>query len=79
MNLIINLIKWCLMAPFKILRFIVGDLLIFGIIGGVLSLVKSILKLVFKPLTLCAILGGTLLFVVSDEERKNKVKAMIGL
>ena len=79
MGFIFGLIKWAILAPFKIIKFILGDIVIFGIIGGTLSLIKSSIKLLFKPISLAVILGGTLVFVASDEERRNKVKALLGM
>lgn len=79
MSFIFGLIKWAILAPFKIIKFIVADIVFFGIIGGILSVIKSVIKILFKPLSLVVILGGALAFVVSDEEKRNKVKALIGM
>lgn len=79
MGFIFSLIKWAILAPFKIIKFILADIVIFGIIGGVLSIFKSILKILFKPLSLAVILGGALAIVASDEEKRNKFKALIGM
>ena len=79
MGFIFSIIKWAILAPFKIIKFVLGDIVIFGIIGGILSVVKSVIKLLFKPLSLAVIMGGTLVYVISDEEKRNKVKALIGM
>ncbi len=79
MGFLFSLIKWSFLAPFKLVKFIVSDILIFGIIGGTLSLVKGVFRVLFKPLSIAAAVGGLLVFVFSDEERKNKVKALIGM
>ncbi|MBN2297236.1 MAG: hypothetical protein JXM72_01510 [Deltaproteobacteria bacterium] len=79
MGFIFGLIKWAILAPFKIIKFIVADIVIFGIIGGTLSVIKSLVKLMFKPISLAVLLGGALVFVASDEERRNKVKALLGM
>jgi hypothetical protein len=79
MGFIFSLIKWAILAPFKIIKFILADIVIFGIIGGVLSVLKSIIKILFKPISLALILGGALAIVASDEEKRNKVKALIGM
>ena len=79
MSFICGLIKWAILAPFKIIKFVVSDIVIFGIIGGILSIIKSVIKILFKPISLAVILGGALAFVAADEEKRNKVKALIGM
>jgi hypothetical protein len=79
MGFIFSLIKWSFLAPLKLIKFIVADIVIIGILGGTLSLIKSIMKLFFKPLSIAAVAGGLLVFLFSDEERRNKVKALIGV
>ncbi|HOO37126.1 MAG TPA: hypothetical protein PLU81_04545 [Deltaproteobacteria bacterium] len=79
MSFIFGLIKWAILAPFKIIKFVVADVVIFGIIGGTLSLIKSVIKILFKPISLAIILGGALACVAADEEKRNKVKALIGM
>ncbi len=79
MSFIFGLIKWAILAPFKIIKFVVADVVIFGIIGGTLSLIKSVIKILFKPISLAVILGGALAVVAADEEKRNKVKALIGM
>ena len=79
MGFIFGLIKSAILAPFKIIKFIVADVVLFGIIGGTLSVIKSVVKILFKPLSLAVILGGALAFLASDEEKRNKVKALIGM
>jgi len=79
MSSIFSLIKWAILAPFRIIKFIVADIIVFGIIGGTLSVIRSLVKLMFKPISLAILLGGTLVFVASDEERRNKVKALLGM
>ena len=48
MHSLFNLVIWVILAPFRIIKFIVSDVLIFGIIGGIFSLVKAVVKTVFK-------------------------------
>ena len=79
MSFIFGLIKWAILAPFKIIKFVVADIVVFGIIGGTLSIIKSVIKILFKPISLAVILGGALAFVAADEEKRNKVKALIGM
>jgi hypothetical protein len=79
MGFLFSLIKWSILAPIKLLKFIVADVLIFGIIGGMLSVVKAVLRFFLKPLLLAAAAGGAVVFLFSDEERRNKVKALIGM
>jgi len=79
MGFLFRLIKWSIIAPFKLLKFIVSDVLIFGIIGGTLAIVKAVIKFFFKPLLLAAMAGGALAFIFSDQEKRNKVKALIGM
>lgn len=79
MGFIFGLIKWSLLAPFKIIKFILADILVIGIIGGTFSLAKSIIKIFFKPISIAAVAGGLIVFLFSDEERKNKVKSLIGM
>lgn len=79
MGFILGLIKWSFLAPFKIIKFIVADVVVIGIIGGTFSLIKSIVKILFKPLTIAAVAGGAIVFLLSDEERRNKVKALVGM
>lgn len=79
MGFIFSMIKWLFLAPFKLIKFIVADIFLIGIIGGTLSLIKSIMKFFFKPLSMAAAVGGILVFLFSDEERRNKVRALIGM
>lgn len=79
MGFVLRFIKGSILFPFKLVKFILADVVVFGIIGGMLSLVRMSLRLLFKPLSLAALAGGALIFVFSDEERKNKVKALIGV
>ncbi len=79
MGFILGLIKWSFLAPFKIIKFIVADVVVIGIVGGTFSLIKSIVKILFKPLTIAAVAGGAIVFLLSDEERRNKVKALVGM
>jgi hypothetical protein len=79
MGFILRLIKWLFLAPFKIIKFIAADVVIKGIIGGTLSLIKSVVKIVFKPFFIAAAACGMIVFLFSDEERKKKVKALLGI
>ncbi|MGC9323899.1 MAG: hypothetical protein ACP5G0_04030 [Desulfomonilia bacterium] len=83
MRSLFKLVVWLILAPFRIVKFILSDIIVFGIIGGTLSLIKAIvkttLKIIFKPITLLLLAGAAAGYVVSDEERKNKVKALVGL
>ncbi|HNY65656.1 MAG TPA: hypothetical protein PKM41_09455 [Deltaproteobacteria bacterium] len=79
MGFLFRLIAWLIVAPFKLVKFIVADVLIFGIIGGTLTVVKAVLRFFFKPLILAAVAGGAAAFIFSDEERRNKVRALIGM
>jgi hypothetical protein len=79
MGFIFHFIIGAILFPFKLIKFILADIVIFGIIGGMLSLVRSALRLLFKPLFLAAMAGGALVFLFSDDERRNKVKALIGM
>lgn len=79
MGLISNLIKWPILAPFKLIKFVLADILVIGVIGGMFSLAASILRLFFKPLSMAALAGGALVFLLSDEKRRNKVKAFVGM
>jgi hypothetical protein len=79
MGFLFSLIKWLILAPFKLLKFIVGDVLIFGIIGGTISVVKAVLRILFKPLVLITAVCGAAVFLFINEEKRNKVKALIGM
>jgi hypothetical protein len=79
MGFFFSLIKWSILAPLKLVKFIVADVLVFGIIGGTLAVFKAVLRFFFKPLLLAAMAGGAAAFIFSDEERRNKVKALIGV
>jgi hypothetical protein len=79
MGFILQLIKWIVLAPVKLVKFLVADVLIFGIIGGLLSALKAMLKVLFKPLSRVAIAGGVLIFLIADEDKRNKVKALLGM
>ncbi|HNR51513.1 MAG: hypothetical protein BWZ01_03100 [Deltaproteobacteria bacterium ADurb.BinA179] len=79
MGFIFRFIKGVILFPFKLAKFILADVIIFGIIGGALSLVRSVLRVFFRPLSLAAVAGGVLVFLFSDDERRNKVKALIGM
>lgn len=79
MGFIFGLVKWSILAPVKLLKFVVADVLIFGIIGGALSVVKALLRFFFKPLMLAAVAAGALAFFVADEEKRKKVLALVGM
>jgi hypothetical protein len=79
MGFLFSLIKWLILAPIKLLKFIVADVLIFGIIGGTLSVVKAVIKFFFRPILMAAVACGALVFIFSDQEKRNKVKALIGM
>jgi len=79
MGFILGLIKWSFLAPFKIIKFIVADIVVIGILGGTFSVIKSIIKIIFKPLSIAAVAGGMIVFLFSDEERRNKAKSLIGM
>jgi len=79
MGFLFSLIKWMILAPIKLLKFVIADVLIFGIIGGTLSIVKAVLKIFFKPLVFVAAVGGAVAFLVTNEEKRNKIKALIGM
>ncbi|HHO75141.1 MAG TPA: hypothetical protein ENN05_01785 [Deltaproteobacteria bacterium] len=79
MGFIFDLVKSAILAPFKIIKFVLSDILIFGIIGGAISGIRSLIRILFKPISLAVILGGALVFVALDEERRNKVKALLGM
>ena len=79
MGLLFNLIKWLILSPFKLAKLLVIDLLIRGIIGGTFTVVKAVIKIFLKPLLLAAMAGGAVAFLFSDQERRNKVKALIGM
>lgn len=79
MGFIFRLIKWSFLAPIKLVKFIVADVIIIGIIGGTFSLIKSMIKVFFKPLSIAAVAGGLIVLLFSDEEKRNKVKSFIGM
>ncbi|HDP25071.1 MAG TPA: hypothetical protein ENN34_06480 [Deltaproteobacteria bacterium] len=83
MRWLLSGIVWLILAPFRIIKFILSDILLFGIIGGVLSLIRSFIRIITKillnPITLLILAGAAAAFVISGEERKNKVKAIVGL
>ena len=83
MSSLLDLITSIILAPFKLIRFVVLDVLVFGIIGGTLSLiaslVKGIFRLIFRPFTLLLIGAGAAAFYFATEEQKKKVKALMGM
>jgi hypothetical protein len=79
MGFIFRFIMGAILFPFKLIKFILADIVLFGIIGGALSLVRSVLGFFFRPLSLAAVAGGVIVFLFSDNERRNKVKALIGM
>jgi hypothetical protein len=83
MRFLLNLIISIILSPFKIIKFIVSDVLIFGIVGGTASLIRSIVKkilrLIFRPFTLLLLAGGAAAFYLATDEQKKKVKALIGM
>ena len=78
MGFIFGLVKWSILAPLKLLKFVLTDAL-FGIIGGMLSAVKALLRFFFKPLVLVAVAGGAIAFLIADGEKRKKVLALIGM
>jgi hypothetical protein len=83
MRSLFNLVIWVILVPFKIIKFIVSDVMITGIIGRIISLVKTVVRAVFKiifnPLTLIILLGGAVAYVYLTEEQKKKVNALMGM
>jgi hypothetical protein len=83
MRSLFNLVIWVILAPFKIIKFIVSDVIIIGIIGRIISMVKTVLRAVFKiifsPLTMIILLGGAVAYVYLTEEQKKKVNALMGM
>jgi hypothetical protein len=83
MRFLFNLMISIILAPFKIIKFIVSDLIIFGIVGGIVSmirsLVKAILRLIFRPFTFLLFAGVAAAFYFATDEQKKKVKALMGM
>jgi hypothetical protein len=79
MRFLFDLITSIVLAPFRLIRFIVADVLIFGVIGGMISLVKGILRIIFRPITLLLIAAGAVVFFYATEEQKKKAKALMGM
>jgi hypothetical protein len=78
MGFLINLIKAIILAPFKIIKFISIDI-IFGVIAGLFTLMKGVVKMFFKPFTLLLLGIGAAVFYFASEEQKKKVKALLGM
>ena len=51
MGFLFRFITGAILFPFKLVKFILADIVIFGIIGGTMSLIRSILRFLFKPLS----------------------------
>jgi hypothetical protein len=79
MRFLFNLIISIILAPFKIIKFIVSDVIIFGILGGIASMIRSVIKTVFRPFTLLLLAGCAAAFYFASEEQKNRVKALMGM
>lgn len=83
MGFLFTLMKEIIRAPFQLFRFVIADVVVSGIIGGIFSLTRSairtVLKILFKPLTLLLIAGGTAAFYFASEEQKRKAKALMGM
>ncbi|MCU0576314.1 MAG: hypothetical protein MUD15_05760 [Desulfobacterota bacterium] len=79
MRFLFDLITSIVLAPFRLIRFIVADVLIFGVIGGMISLVKGMLRIIFRPFTLLLIAAGAVVFFYATEEQKKKAKALMGM
>jgi hypothetical protein len=83
MRFLFNLIKSLILAPFKIIKFIVSDVIIFGIIGGIASMIRSVVKttirLIFRPFSLLLLASGAVAFYITTDEQKKKIKALMGM
>ncbi|HWR67824.1 MAG TPA: hypothetical protein VN416_02275 [Desulfomonilia bacterium] len=79
MRFLFDLITSIVLAPFRLIRFIVADVLIFGVIGGMISLVKGMLRIIFRPFPLLLIAAGAVVFFYATEEQKKKAKALMGM
>jgi hypothetical protein len=79
MRFLFDLITSIVLAPFRLIRFIVADVLIFGVIGGMISLVKGMFRIIFRPFTLLLIAAGAVVFFYATEEQKKKAKALMGM
>ena len=75
MRFLFNLITSIILIPFKFIKFIVADV----IIGGIFALIKTVVKLIFRPFTLILLAGGAAAFYFASEEQKKKVKALLGM
>jgi hypothetical protein len=79
MNVLFHMIKAIILAPFRIIKFIVSDVIVFGIIGGIFSLVRGLVKMIFKPLSLLLLIGGAVAFTCASEDQKKKIRALVGM
>jgi len=79
MHFLLNLITSIILAPFRMIKFIVYDVIIFGIVGGIASMIKSALRLIFRPFTLLLLAGGAAAFYIATDEQKKRVKALMGM
>jgi hypothetical protein len=83
MRFLLNLLASLIIAPFKLIKFIVSDVIIFGIIGGTASIIRSIVKttirLIFRPFSLLLLASGAAAYYVATDEQKKKVKALMGM
>jgi hypothetical protein len=79
MRFLFNLITSIIIAPFKFVKFIVVDVIAVGIIGGIFSMVRSIVRTVFRPFSLLLLAGIAAAFYFASEEQKKKVRALIGM
>lgn len=79
MRFLVDLVASVVLAPFKLVRFVIVDVLVKGVLGTIVSLVRSILRMLLHPLTLLALAGGAVAYFYASEEQKKKVKALLGM
>jgi hypothetical protein len=79
MRFLVNMVASVILAPFKLISFLVVDVLIKGVLGALLSIIKTVLKVLVNPVTLILAATGVAAYLYASEEQKKKVKALMGM
>jgi len=76
---LVDLVSSVVLAPFKLVRFMIVDVLVRGILGTLASLMRAVLRALLHPLTLVVIASGVAAYLYASEEQKKKVKSLLGM
>ncbi|MEA2101049.1 MAG: hypothetical protein U9P80_00540 [Thermodesulfobacteriota bacterium] len=75
----IKVVKQLIVAPYRVFRFMTKNAIFFGVISLVRFIFRGCFRIMTRPMVLASILGGSIVFVMMDEDRRKKAFEMVGL